>query len=222
MTVRATILSAAAATMLVAPAFAEAFSARDVLTVCLTTRSAPNSIPALFLKQGWHNALENSRDEASQLLALSFLANFASGSPGQPYNPRDWAESWAIVQDAASKIVSQQAKEDWFLFVEKQSGAFLAVSTISDGPGLNIRCLLAVPEATSKGSSYHPRLSPPDARGAFLATLETVTFKTTRTQIFSVAVAVDPNAIKRELNVNTDIVAVFSTSISYPTWAVAE
>lgn len=220
--VRAAILAIALVGAFSSPVSARDFSAFNVLTVCLTTRSDPDSVTARFIAEGWEPVIPEPGGPEWISLGVAMLAQSVGFERNytEQSEQANWDDAWARAQQSLEPLTKSAADKRATILREPVSRALLVVST-GEGPMKRIHCTLAVPATVTRNQSYHPKLESPNLSSAFLAKIDTTEMLTTLTEIFSISVSVDPEIVNRKLGSETDVAAVFSVIIRYPTWAVA-
>ncbi len=193
------------------------------MTVCMTTPVDAAQIPAILTTQGWIELGAEEVAKAQVTIDVAILAQqywLSDPSGGMPSGgihvlPEGWIEGWKSQQD--SPYVQD---EDETVLGHAKTGAILVFANTPTRLALNFRCLLAVPKAVLKGSSYFPRLSAPPNPALSHVILDDMSSDAIKTISFILSASLDPEGISEVLNISTDVGAVFFSSVKYPRTAV--
>lgn len=200
------------------PAKVSAFSAQDVLTVCLATHADPGFVRDKLRSLGWTGVDPNVENDVANTLTLATLASWFSFQR-RSFSPDNWKQSWEVAQRIIHLYLDHLDENSAVVLREPGTKSLILVSW-RGGSARDMQCLLAVTEAATKPQSYHPRLQDPDGGDAFYSILESSELATSRINGSSVSVSVDRDVVKSALGIDVDVVAVFQTRASYPASAV--
>jgi hypothetical protein len=200
---------------------AQSFSAQDVMSVCVTTPQDLSQIDSILLARGWKIVTDAPSEKMLQDLRMAFVAaQYTKAQPiqGTRLNGDRWKNDWLRIQTFLAEGLRPNLNK---LFYHGQSGAVLLFSDYSTKLGLAFSCLLAVPQVATTASSYFPKLIAPTAPvlsltiGDYLALGEII-----RSQYEVQAASLDPSALSKALDIDTDVGAAFFSRVAYPKLAV--
>ena len=207
------------ATQVATPAAAEAFSAQDVMSVCVTTPRDPEEVPEILRTLGWIDVPEAEKRTYREALTVANIASYLGGFSihGSDARPEEWKTEWQALQ---SQPGYGYIGDRGTLLRHEETGALLLFTDFSSKLALNYHCLLTVLQAELKRSSYFPKLRAPVAPSLSLGTTEHFSSDSVRSTFALRSSSLDTEGINKLLNIKTEVGAVFESSVKYPKMAV--
>lgn len=205
------------ATQVATPAAAQAFSAQDVMSVCVTTPRDPEEVPEILRTQGWIDVPEAEQGAHRESAIIAGIATglVSSSFIGVDSGPSRWKTAWQALQSKPNDVRNRDT-----LLRHDETGALLLFTNSSKAFALRFKCLLIVPQSELKKSSYFPKLRAPVAPSLSLGTTEHFFSDSVRSKFFLRSSSLDTEGINKLLNIKTTVGAVFESTVSYPKMAV--
>lgn len=191
-----------------------AFSAQDVLTLCLANHADPGSLRDKLRSSGWKDITPTADNNVADTLTLATLATWLPNNR-KSFSSENWKQDWTNAQGVTDLMLNALGENSSLTFIDPETKSLLLISW-RDGFARDVRCVLAVTEAATKSKSYHPRLQEPDTGDAFYSLFESSDNSSIGTQRATFSVSVDKDLVKQAIGIDLDVAAVFRTVSIYP------
>ncbi|MBL9053880.1 MAG: hypothetical protein JNN02_09135 [Tabrizicola sp.] len=197
-----------------------AFSAQDVMSVCVAVAHDAKLAPMILESQGWSAVPLEDYPTFREDLAVAFLgASYVYPRPvhGTAEVAEFWKDAWPEILNFTDRTLGE---ESVVIYEHAASGAVLLTEPAWANTTTGMSCLLAVPESNLKNSSYFPKLTKPTAPAVSFTKGEFFFSDVVRSKVSATSASLDPEVISKALNISTDIGAAFSSDVRHPTWAL--
>ena len=186
------------------------------MTICVALAPEPDRAFAALEAEGWVRVPAEGIGPFEVPIGIAFLAaQYNTPEPIQwtPSGEDFWKEAWPVGQTFLANMLK---KDNRSLFNHPETNAALLVDVGALKGNASMTCLLTVPEASTKGSGYFPKLRPVTMPALSLATTDYLLTDATRSSFWINSAALNPEAISAALGIETDIGAAFYSTVRHP------